>query len=155
MRSSSVEVALRLDAEQRVVGVGVLVAQVVDVVGGHRLQAGPARQLGQLGQQLALLGQAGVLQLDVDVLAAEELGQTLDLGQGAASSLPSRSSSAARPLMQPVRQMSPSLCSAQQLPVGARLVVVALQVGRRAELHEVVVAASASRASSVRCGSAP
>ena len=55
--------------------VRVLVPQVVDVVGGDGLEAGLLGELRELRQQLALLGQAGVLELDVDVLGAEQIGE--------------------------------------------------------------------------------
>ena len=139
------EVALRLDAEQRVVRVGVLVAQVVDVVGGHRAQAGLLGEPRELRQQLALLGQAGVLQLDEDVLGAEELRQTADLGQRRLVVAVAQQQRGDAPLMQPVRAMRPSWCSLEQLPVGARLVVVALEVGARGELDEVLVAGLVAR----------
>ena len=138
------EAALGLDAEQRVVRVGVLVAQVVDVVGGHGLEAGLLGEPRQLGQQLALLGQAGVLQLDVHVLGAEELGEASDLGQRrrvvAVAQQHGRLAAHA-----PGERDEALVVAAQQLPVGARLVVVALDVGRGGELDQVPVAGLVAR----------
>jgi len=57
------------------------VAQIVDVVGGDRLEVDLAGDQGELGQQLALLVEPRVLQLDVDVVTTEELDEALDLGQ--------------------------------------------------------------------------
>ncbi len=138
------EVALRLDAEQRVVRVGVLVAQVVDVVGGDGLEAGLLGELRELGEQLALLGQAGVLELDVDVLGAEQLGEPGDLGQrgGVVAVAQQHRGLAAQA---PGERDEALVVLAEQLPVGARLVVVALEVGRGGELHEVLVAGLVAR----------
>ena len=102
--SRLVEQALRLDAEQRVVGVGVLVAQVVDVVGGHRPEAGLRGQQRELGQRAraARRGRRPAAR------RRRSRGRTARRGArsrpSAAASLPSRSSSEARPLMQPVRR---------------------------------------------------
>ena len=138
------EVALRLDAEQRVVGVGVLVAQVVHVVGGHGAQAGPLGEQRELGQQLALLGQAGVLQLDEDVVGAEELGEAPHLVErGLVVAVLEQLRDA--PAHAAGEGDEALVVLAEQLPVGARLVVVALQVGARGELDEVPVARLVAR----------
>ena len=138
------EVALRLDAEERVVGVGILMAQVVDVVGGHRLEAGLLGQLREPRQQLALLGQAGVLQLDVDVLGAEQVRQAADLGQRcrvvAVAQQHRRLAAHAAG-----ERDKPLAVAAEQLPVGAWLVVVAFEIGSRRELDQVLVAGLVAR----------
>ena len=133
------EVALRLDAEQGVVGVGVLVAQVVHVVGGHGAQAGLFGEQRELGEQLALLGQAGVLQLDVDVLRAEQVGQAPHLGEGGLVVAVLEEHGGAPAHAAGERDEALAVLG-EQLPVGARLVVVALQVGARGELDQVLVA---------------
>ena len=124
--------------------VGVLVAQVVDVVGGHGLEAGLLGELRELRQQLALLGQAGVLQLDVDVLGAEQLGEPGDLGQR--GGVVAVAQQHRRLAAHAARERDEALVVlAEQLPVGARLVVVALEVRRRGELDEVLVAGLVAR----------
>ena len=119
--------------------VGVLVAQVVDVVGGHRPEAGLLGEQRELGEQLALLGQAGVLELDVDVLGAEQLRKAADLGQrgGVVAVAQQHRGLAAHAAGERDEAL---VVPAEQLPVGARLVVVALEVRRRRQLDEVLVA---------------
>ncbi len=134
-----VQVALCLDAQQRVVRVRVLVAQVVHVVGGDGAQAGTLGEPRESGEQLALLGQAGVLQLDEHVLRAEELGKAPDLGQsGLVAAILEEHGRA--PAHAAGERDETLVVLDQKLPVGARLVVVALEVGARAQLDQVPVA---------------
>ena len=70
-----------LDAEKRLVGPRVLVAEVVDVAGCDERKAGLSRELGEGRVDPRLLGKAGVLDLDVDVVAAEDLGQAIEVGR--------------------------------------------------------------------------
>ena len=133
------EAALGLDTQERVVRVGVLVPQVVHVVGGDRLEAGLLGELRELRQQLALLGQAGVLQFDVDVLRAEKLGKAPDLGES--GRVVAVAEQHRRLAAHAAGERDEALVIlAEKLPVGARLVVVALEIGRRRELDEVPVA---------------
>ena len=134
-----VEVALRLDAEQGVVRVRVLVTQVVDVVGGDGAEVCLLREHGEPRQQLALLGQSRVLQLDEDVLGAEQVRQAADLGHGAlvVAVLEHRRDAPAHAAGERDEALA---VLGEQLPIGARLVVVALQVGARAQLDQVLVA---------------
>ena len=62
-----------LHAEQRVVGHGVLAVGVVAVVGGQQRRADAPGDLDQLRVGAVLVGQAVVLQLDEEVVAAEDV----------------------------------------------------------------------------------
>ena len=62
-----------LHAQQGVVGDGVLAVGVVAVVGGEQRRAELAGDLDQPGIGLVLLGQAVVLELDEEVVAAEDV----------------------------------------------------------------------------------
>ena len=119
--------------------VRVLVAEVVHVVGGHGAKACLLRELPLLWQQRALLGQAGVLQLDEDVLGAEQVRQAADLGHGAVLvAVPEQHGDAAAHA--PGEGDEALAVLGEQVPVGARLVVVAFEVGACAELDQVLVA---------------
>jgi hypothetical protein len=61
------------------VGLRVVVVQVVDVAGGDEREAGLLRELGQLRIDARLLRKARVLDLDVDVVATEDLGQAVEV----------------------------------------------------------------------------
>ena len=68
-----------LDAEQRLVGLRVLVTQIVDIARGDEREAGLLRELCELGIDARLLGEPGVLDLDVDVVPAEHLRQPVEV----------------------------------------------------------------------------
>ncbi len=129
----------RLDAEERLVGLGVLVVQVVDVAGRHERQAGPLRDLGELRVDLGLDLETGVLDLDVRRVRSEDLAEPpeLHLRFGRVAVLerladPPREAAGERDEAGRVR--------AQELPVDARLVVVALEIAERRELDQVRIA---------------
>ena len=69
-----------LDAEQRLVGARVGVAEVVDVAGRDGRQPDRGRELDELRQDPLLHVEVRVLQLDVDVVAAEHLREPVELG---------------------------------------------------------------------------
>jgi hypothetical protein len=128
-----------LDAEERLVRARVLVAQVVDVAGGDEREPGRPGDLGERGVDRLLHLEAGVLDLQVDRLPPEDVGEPLHLGLGlgavaALERLADLPGEAARERHDPLR------VGGEQLPVDARLVVVALEVAGRGELDQVRVA---------------
>ena len=128
-----------LDAEKRVVAVRVGRFEVVDVSGGDELEAAPLGELREAAEGGLLHVEPDVLQLDVRVVRAEDLRQPVELGLGVAvAALGERprdaAGEAAREGDHPRRE------ALEQLPVDARLVVVALEVAERAELDQVRVA---------------
>ena len=134
----------RLDAEQCLVRVGIGGLEVVDVAGGDNRQLPLGRERGELGYELLLHRQAGVLELDVHLVSSEQLLQPVELrlrilraGLGECSRYPP--GEAARESDQP------SCMALQELPVDTRAVVVALQVSEGAQLDQVAVTL-------VRCG---
>ena len=58
----------------------VLVAEVVDVAGRDRRQAGRGGELDELRQDPLLYVEVGVLELGVDVVAPEHLDEPVELG---------------------------------------------------------------------------
>ena len=128
-----------LDAEQRLVGPRVLVAEVVDVARCDERQTGLLGELGELRVDPRLLGEAGVLDLDVDVVAAEDLRQAVEVGRGVlGAALLERAGDAAREAAG--ERDEPLRMRLQMAPVHARLVVVALEVAGGGELDQVPVA---------------
>ena len=114
-------------------------AQVVDVAGGDGRQAALLGELDELRGDPLLHLEVRVLELDVDVVAAEDLLEPVELrlGVGAAvllERLADASGEAAR------ERDQPRAVALEQLPVDARLVVVALEVAERGELDQVRVA---------------
>src|SRR5690242_20578268 len=71
-----------LDAEQRLVGARVLVPEVVDVAGRNERQAALLRELGELRVDPLLHVEVRVLHLDVDLVAAEDLNEAVELTLG-------------------------------------------------------------------------
>ena len=133
-----------LQAQQDVVRLGVLGLDVVRVVGGDERQPGPPRDLDQPGAHRVLLGDAVVLELEEVVVGAEDLGvlacdrlRRVDvaahdrLGQLAAEARGEADQSLG--------------VLGEQLPVDARLVVVALEVRRADQLDEVAIAGVVAR----------
>ena len=118
---------------------GVLGAQVVHVARADDRQAGLGGQRQEAGVDALVLVDAGVLQLDVDVLAPEDLHEAVELL--ARTGLIARQQRRARAPGEAAGQRDDAVgVGLEQLVVDARLVVVALEVAERAELDEVVVA---------------
>ena len=128
-----------LDAQQRLVGARVGVAEVVHVAGRDGGQADLAGELGELREDPLLHVEVRVLQLDVDVVAAEDLPEPVELRVRVGGAvLLERLADAAR---EAAREGDQTLAvGLQQLPVDPRLVVVALEVAERRELDQVRVA---------------
>ena len=129
----------RLDAEQRLVRVRVLVAQVVDVAGGDRRQPALLGERDELRVDPLLHVEVRVLELDVDVVAPEDLLEPVELrlGVGRAALLERLADAAGEAARE---RDQPGAVPLEQLPVDARLVVVALEVAERGELDQVRVA---------------
>ena len=127
-----------LDAEERLVGVRVLGVEVVDVARCHQRETCLLGQRDELGVEHGLLLEACVLDLDVGRVAAEDLHEPVEVGvRVAVAVLGERArdaaGEAARERDQAVR------VPLEELPVDARLVVVALEVAERGELDQVRV----------------
>jgi hypothetical protein len=121
------------------VGVGVRGVEVVDVTCRNERQAALRGELGERLQDRLLHVEAGVLQLDVDVVAPEQLDEPVELGLGVGG--PALDERTRDPPGQAARQRDqPRRVLPEELPVDPRLVVVALEVAERAELDEVPVA---------------
>jgi hypothetical protein len=129
----------RLDAEQRLVGPGVLVAQVVHVAGGDEREPGLAGEIDELRVDALLDVEARVLQLDVGRIAAEDLGEAVEVGAGIVRAV--LLERLAHPPREAARQRDEARREAlQELPVDPRLVVVALQVPEARQPYQVPVA---------------
>ena len=133
------EQVVGLDAEQRLVRLGILGAQVVHVAGADHREAGVGGQGEQPGVDRAVLVDARVLQLDVDVLAPEDLHEPVELLAGARRVARQERLAGAAGEAAGERDDAVGVLL-EQLVVDARLVVVALEVAERAELDQVVVA---------------
>ena len=117
----------------------VLVPEVVDVAGGDERQAGRPGELRERGIDPLLHIEAGVLDLQVDGVAPEDVDEPRDfrLGLGALPVL--------ERLADPAREAAgerdePLRVRREEVPVDARLVVVALEEAGRGELDQVRVA---------------
>ena len=139
-----VQAGTGLDAQQHVVGAGIVFVEVVHVVGGHQRQIHPLGQLGQAGRHFGQLGYAGLLDLDVDVLAPEYGDQPFDLpfGLGEAALF--------QGFREPARRATgetdePLGVLAQEGVVDPRLGVVALEEGQAAHFEQVPVAVVVAR----------
>jgi hypothetical protein len=129
----------RLDAEERLVGARVLVAEVVDVAGRDGGQPPLRGELDELRVDPLLDVEVRVLELDVDVVAAEDLLEPLELRLGVGR--PALLERLADPAGEAAGERDEPLpVTLEQLPVDARLVVVALEVAERGELDQVAVA---------------
>ena len=127
-----------MDAQQHLVRVGIFGAQVVDVARADGRQSQLVGQLEQDRIDLVVLLKARVLNLDVDVILAEDLHHQVELGPCrilvvAHDRLIDATRQAAAEGDQTLRMLS------EQVEVDARLVVVALEIAERDELDEVVV----------------
>ena len=129
-----------LDAEQHVVRRGVLLAQVVDVVGGHQLETGPRRQLGHARVDLGQLARCRSPASPGRRSLRRRCRPAAPPRRRRLAICPFSSAFESRPLGQPERQMRPSACSRRSRVVHARLVVVALEEGQAAQLEQVAVA---------------
>ena len=128
-----------LDAQQGVVGLGVLPGDVVAVVGGQQRGAQLAADLQQAGHGLALLVDPVVLDLDEEVVLAEDVLQAPGPGEGLGlvaleQGLEHVAAQAARGGDQALAVL------VEQVPVDAGLVEVALQEGPAGQLDHVPVA---------------
>jgi hypothetical protein len=121
------------------VGHGVLAVDVVAVVGGQQRRPDAAGDLEQLGVGLVLLGDAVVLDLDEEVVLAEDVLEAGRLGDGVLHVSPHQR-------LQDVAAQAagggdePGGVLGQGLPVDPGLVVVALHEGPAGQLDEVLVA---------------
>ena len=128
-----------LHAQQGIVRDGVLAVRVVAVVGGEQRGIDAAGDLDELRVGALLVHDAVVLQFDVEVLPAEDVlqpsGPPLGLrhvaGQQGLEDHPSQASG---------RRDQAVVVALEELPVDPGLVVVALEIGGRGQLHEVAVA---------------
>ncbi len=128
-----------LDAEQHLVGVGVLPGQVVAVVGRHQRQVETGSDLGQPPVDRGLLGDEVLLQLEEEAVVVEDLrhlpGAALGLlravEQQQGGDLPTETGS---------QRDEPLVVLAQQFPVDARPVVEPFPVSGRDQVAEVAVA---------------
>ena len=128
-----------LDAEQRLVGARVLVPEVVDVARRDGRELGRPCQLDELRQDPLLHLEVRVLQLDVDVVAAEHLREPVELGARVRDAvLLERLADAAREAAG--ERDHAGRVPLEELPVDARLVVVALEVAEARQLDQVRVA---------------
>ena len=129
-----------LDAEERLVRARVVVHEVVDVAGRDRRQLALGGERGELGKDALLHVEVRVLELDVDVAVAEDLRRggrapcSASLRAVLLEGLAHAAGEAAGEGDEPVG------VALEQLPVDARLVVVALEVAEAGELDEVLVA---------------
>ena len=107
----------------------VLVAEVVDVAGRDERQPELARRAPRgRGVDPLLHLEPGVLDLDVVGVGAEDVAQPRELGLARSPRLPVLERLRRRgPDRQPESAMSPAECAVEELPVDARLVVVALE----------------------------
>ena len=135
-----VEVVPGPDAQQDVVGVGLLLADVVQVVGDHERETDLRRQSEQLLVEPALLGQAVVLQLQEEVVAPQDVAVLAGdvAGELPVVDLEGLGDLAAQARAEPDQ---PLAVLREVLAVDPRLVVVAVDVGVGREAAQVLVAA--------------
>src|SRR6266511_1568070 len=134
----------RLDAEQRFVCACILVSEVVHVAGGDERQVRARGKLDELGIDPLLRLEVRVLQLDVGVVAAEDLREPVEVGgRVLRAALLERLRHAAGETAGERDQ--PRRVRLEQLPVDARLVVVALEEAEARELDQVPVAGVVGR----------
>ena len=106
------ERGLRLHAQQRRVVVVVLAAQVVDVGGGDERAADLAGDPHDVLVGHVLLGDAVLLDLEVDVVGAEDVEQLVDVGAGLVDAAVGQAAGRSAPARQPVSAMMPSAWAA-------------------------------------------
>ena len=140
-----VDVLAAADGVEQVQGDGVLGRGVPDVSGDHGLQAQVGRELTAQVVERVLPRKAGVLQLDVEVVRPEDVGQALQIGPRAFGL--ARPQCGAQGSVEPAGQDDEAvLVRLQQVPVDARPVVHAIEDGGGDELAEVAVAGGLPRA---------
>ncbi len=134
------ERALRLHAQQRPVVIEVVPPEVVHVGRAHHRPPDLARDPRDVLVRLVLLGDAVALELEVDVLGAEDLDQVVRVRAGVGRRALDQPAAEAR--LEAARQRDHALRVArEQVHVHVGLAApVALQVARRAELHQVAEA---------------
>ena len=127
-----------LDAEQSLVRARVLVVQVVHVAGGDERQPGALGELREQRIDAGLRLEPRVLNLDVGVVLAEDLDEPVEVGGRVAGPVfLERLGDAAGETAG--ERDEPLGVGVEQLPVDARLVVVALEVTEGRELDQVGV----------------
>ena len=138
-RFGRVEVVAGADAEQDVVGLGLGLVDVVEVVGHDERQAGLRRQAEELLVEAALLGQAVVLELEEEVVLAEDVAVLAGQppGELPVVDLERLGDLAAEAGGQADQALA---VAGEVLAVDPRLVVVAVEVGVGDEPAEVLVA---------------
>ena len=131
--------ALCADADERVVGVRVTFLDVMNVVGSDQLQPEFLRQSKQMAIDLGLLGNRVVLKFQIKILRAERLLEPVHRGARLVqlvllNQLGDFAGQTARQGDQTVFVLR------QDFLVDARLVVMALEVGRGDEFDEILIA---------------
>ena len=145
MRFVSVRKLAGVDAQQHVLGFGVLAVDVVGVARGHQRQAHPLGDVDRAFQRQPLDFEAVVLDLD-EVAVAETSAETRRRSSSASFQLGSAADAAATvtrlnsPETQPLRQMSPSLCAASSSLSMRGLKIEAFEKGGRGQLDQVLKA---------------
>jgi hypothetical protein len=130
---------LRLDAQQHIVRRGVVAPGVVHVVGRDHRHAHLVAELELARDDLRLPLEAVVHQLEVHVVAPEDIERLPEQVPRPVQVL--REQVFGHPSLLAGRHRDEALVVAiEELPVHARLVVEALQVRRRHQLHQVPVA---------------
>ena len=130
---------LLLHAHQDLVGPGVLLIQIVAIIGGDERDAGLPAEVDELPVDLLLLREAIGLQLEEEIAAAEDVVEFAryrlpGLGAPAHAGLRHLPTEASR---QPDQSLA---MLAQQLLVDARVVIEALQVAHRVQVGQVLPA---------------
>ncbi len=133
-----VERGAGLDAQQRGVGFGVLLVRVVRVVRREQWRVQLVRHLHELRVDVALLGQAVVLELDEEGAASEyvlEARRVVACG----GVVPRHELLAHQTAEAPARRDQTRTVLLQELEVDARLVIEAVEVRVRGDLDQVPV----------------
>ncbi|MCG3774995.1 MAG: hypothetical protein JW395_1823 [Nitrospira sp.] len=129
----------RRDAHQDLVSAGVILAEVVRVVGGDHRDAGLYRQAVDLGRQPFVLFEAVVLDFEEEVLLPEHLLIAIGIAFGFVVFIVENA------LVQVAAEACGQADQAfgvprQEIFVDPGLVVEAFQIGRRHQIHQVLVA---------------
>ena len=128
-----------LHAEERVVGLGVFLVRVVAVVRGEQGRLEAARDVEERANDPNVVLETVVLELDEEVIAPEDV---LEARRGFEGSLLVAGEDQLRdqPTQAPTRGGDALVMTFEQLPVAARLVVVAVEKRGARDLDEVAVA---------------
>ena len=129
----------RLDAQQDVVGLGVRLGRVVQVVRGDERDRQRVGQLDQVRVDRVLVGDAVVLQLDEEAVASEDVLPPARRLTGVGMA-PLEDQARHLPVETPGRADEALAVLGEHLHVDAGLVVRTLERRRRRELQEVAVA---------------